>query len=123
MGKEKIGKDVIGKKSRGMTAKESEKFQEFLAEKEAKKKKTKKPEEPEEVEGKRLELKPPEEKEPTPDQLARERAKEMEEMHRVKEAGKSVHVEEHFRHPPGKAETEKAETAEEEEDEKEEENP
>ena len=119
MSKEKIGKDVIDKR-KGMSAKESKEFEEWRLKQEAekRKKKAKKPK-AEEIEGKRLVLKPPEEREPSAEKLAEEKAKAIAEMHRLKEEGKSVHVSEHFRRPPNeaKAETEKAETAEEEEEE------
>ena len=94
---EKIGKDVLGKKGK-MTAKESEKFEEFKAKREAEKRK--KPEE--EIEGEKVETKAPEEKQPTDEQLARERAKEMEELAKAKEKGelKPVHVREHRRSLP-----------------------
>ena len=115
MGKEKIGKDVIGGKKGKMTAKESKKFEEFLAKREAEKKK--KAKEAEEIEGKRLEVKVPEEKQPTDEQLARERAKEMAELAKAKAEGKlkPVHVSEHRRSLPGEAKAKEEEEEEEEE--------
>lgn len=75
---EKIGKDVIDKKTKGlMSLAERQKFEEFRAKREAEKKKAK---ETEELEGKKVETKSPEEKEPSPDELAKQREKEMEQM-------------------------------------------
>ena len=98
--REKIGKDVLGKKGK-MTAKESKKFEEWRAKREAEKRKKSK-EEAEEIEGKKVEAKAPVEKQPTDEQLARERAKEMEEMAKLKEE-KPVRVKEHRRHLPEEA--------------------
>ena len=115
---EKIGRDVLGKKDK-MTAKESKKFEEWKAEREAEKKKKAKKTEAEELEGKKIEAKAPEEKEPSADQLAKQRAQEYEEMHRLKAEGKPVHVSEHRRRLPGETKAEKAEGEHEEEEEEE----
>jgi hypothetical protein len=82
MPKAKIGKDILEKKAVGLisTPKEHEQFEEW--------KEAKKAEESEEIEGRELKSEFVEEKEPTPDQLARERAELQEEMAEAKALGK-----------------------------------
>ena len=98
----KIGKDVLGKRASVRTKKEQEDYEEW---------KRKKAEEQEEEKQKKqkakkvIKEKMPEDKEPTPKQLAQQEGEVKEEIrrHKAEEAeseGKSVHVDEHYREPP-----------------------
>ena len=110
----KIGKDVIGKGKRAgviRTKKEQEDFEEY--------KRRKAQEEKEKEEKKKVgSEKMPEEREPTVEQLAKQKAEVLAdiEKHRAetKEEGKTVHVDEHYRHPPGETEEESEDEEEEE---------
>lgn len=116
----KIGKDAIGK-TKGVgfirTRKEAEEYAEYKRRKAEEEKKKKK-------EKKFGSEKMPEPKEPTAEQLAKQKAEVLADIARRKaeEEGKTVHVDEHFRSPPSAGEKEhkeEEETEEEEEEEKE----
>jgi hypothetical protein len=113
MGKQKIGRDIIDKKASGLisTPEESKEFEEWREERE---------EEKEEKPKEQVELKSPMpiEKEPSADELARERAEILEDMARLKVEGKlkPVHVVEHHRSLPRETEEDDEEDEEKEEE-------
>ena len=98
----KIGKDVLGKKGKGIlqTKKEREEYEEY---------KRRKAEEQEEKQKKKqkkvIKEKMPEDKEPSAEEEAKQEAHIRDDMrrHKAEEAeseGKTVHVDEHYREPP-----------------------
>jgi len=108
----KIGKDVINKKGTAIisTPKESEEFEKWQEEQLRKEEER---EQKPKVKAK-LESRMPEEPEPSADELAKEKAKDYEEMAKWKESGKlkPVHVNEHYRSKPKQEEEQEEEEEE-----------